>query len=319
MTVSTIVHVGALELKNPVLSASGTYGHGLEMSNFVSPALLGGLVSKTVTRKPRPGNAPPRMAETPSGMLNSIGLENRGIEYYKKEVLPTLRGAGTRIITNIGGESVEDFAYCAELLDSESVVEALEVNLSCPNIQGAKLPFSTDANLAAAAIAAVRKATKKPVWAKLSPNVTSIGDIAKAVEAAGADAITAINTLLGMAIDWQKRLPLLSTTFGGLSGPAIKPVALRMVVECSRSVRIPIVAAGGARSADDVLEFLVAGASAVQIGTWNFVDPAAIGVIVNELPRLLRDSKIADIADLIGSLRAPTPVKFEGVEASLER
>lgn len=305
------VRVGSLELKNPVLSASGTYGHGLEMSNFVSPAILGGLVSKTVTRKPRPGNPPPRMAETASGMLNSIGLENRGIEYYRKEVLPTLCNSGTVIITNIGGESIDDFATMAEVLDGEDIVSALEVNLSCPNIQGGKLPFSTDCKLAGAAIAAVRKVTKKPVWAKLSPNVTSVAEIAKSVEDNGADAITAINTILGMAIDWRKRTPLLSTTFGGLSGPAIKPVALRVVVEISRVVKIPIVAVGGARDADDVLEFLVAGASAVQIGTWNFVDPSGLGQIVEELPKRLSGAGISRAADLIGSLRAPSPVRFD--------
>src|SRR5262245_7618508 len=217
------VPVAGLVLANPVLSASGTYGHGLEMSRFVPPAKLGALVGKTVTRKPRPGNAPPRMAETASGMLNSIGLENRGIENYKREVLPTLAGCGTHVISNIGAECVADFAYLAEQLDGEAAVSAIEVNLSCPNIQGGKLPFSTDCNLAAAAIAAVRNKTRKPILAKLSPNVTSIAEVARAVEAAGADAVTAINTLLGLAVDWRTQKPILSTTFGGLSGPAIKP------------------------------------------------------------------------------------------------
>jgi dihydroorotate dehydrogenase (NAD+) catalytic subunit len=313
------VDVASLKLRNPVLSASGTYGHGLEMSNFVAPAKLGGLVSKSVTRRPRPGNPPPRMAEVPSGMLNSIGLENRGIDYYIRDVLPTLAGCGTHVITNIGGESVGDFVALAERLDAESLVAAIEVNLSCPNIQGGKLPFSTDGRLAGEAIAEIRKVTKKNVWAKLSPNVTSIAEIAKSVEGAGADAITAINTLLGTAIDWRRREPLLATTFGGLSGPAIKPVALRMVIECARSVKIPVVAVGGARTAEDVLEFLVAGARAVQIGTWNFVDPAGIGQIVDALPGLLKSAGVARASDLIGSLRAPSPVVFEGVEAAVER
>src|SRR5262245_27810608 len=199
------VPVAGLVLANPVLSASGTYGHGLEMSRFVPPAKLGALVGKTVTRKPRPGNAPPRMAETASGMLNSIGLENRGIEHYRREVLPTLRGCGTHVVSNIGAESIDDFAELAGQLDGEDVVSAIEVNLSCPNIQGGKLPFSTDCKVAEAAIAAVRRRTRKPIWAKLSPNVTSIGEIARAVEGAGADAVTAINTLLGMAVDWRRR------------------------------------------------------------------------------------------------------------------
>jgi dihydroorotate dehydrogenase (NAD+) catalytic subunit len=289
------------------------------MSRFVDPRLLGAFVGKTVTRKPRPGNAPPRMAETPSGMLNSIGLENRGIDHYRREVLPTLRDCGTHVITNIGAETIDDFAYLTELLDSEEVVSAIEVNLSCPNIQGGKLPFSTDCKLAEAATAAVRQRTKKPVFAKLSPNVTSIAEIARAVEAAGADGLTAINTLLGLAVNWRERKPILSTTFGGLSGPAIKPVALRMVAECARAVKIPILAAGGARSAEDVLEFLVAGASCVQIGTQNFVNPKAIGEIVAELPRLAASAGIAKISELTGSLGAPKPVVFEGVEAAVER
>lgn len=319
MDVDLSVSLASLRLSNPVLCASGTYGHGLEMSGFVEPRRLGALVGKTVTRKPRPGNAPPRMAETASGMLNSIGLENRGIAHYRGEVLPTLRGCGTHVITNIGAESVDDFGALAEELDGEPVVAALEVNLSCPNIQGGKLPFSTDCGLAAAAIAAVRKRTTKPILAKLSPNVTSIAEIAKAVEGAGADGVTAINTLLGLAVDWRRQRPRLSTGFGGLSGPAIKPVALRMVAECARAVAIPVVAAGGARSAEDVLEFLVAGATAVQIGTWNFVDPTALGRVLDELPGLLASERIPSARALIGSLGKARAVRFEGAEPAVER
>ncbi|MBL8694123.1 MAG: dihydroorotate dehydrogenase [Planctomycetes bacterium] len=319
MAVDLSVSFAGVQFANPVFSASGTYGHGLEMSHFVSPAKLGALVGKTVTRRPRPGNAPPRMAETPSGMLNSIGLENRGIEHYRKEVLPTLRGCGTRVISNIGAESIDDFAFLAEQLDSEDGVSALEVNLSCPNVGGGKLPFSTDCRNAEAAIRAVRERTRKPILAKLSPNVTSIAEIARAVEAAGADGITAINTLLGMAIDWRRRAPMLSTTVGGLSGPAIKPVALRMVFEVARAVRIPVVAAGGVRCADDVAEFLVAGASAVQVGTWNFVDPTGIGTIVDDLERILEAARVASVRSLIGSLRSPAPVRFEQADALVER
>lgn len=310
MPSDTTIRLGSLVFKNPVLSASGTLGHGLEMSHFMVMSELGGLVGKTVTRMPRPGNPVPRMAETASGMLNSIGLENRGIEYYKKEVLPTLRTAGTHIITNIGAESTADFVYLAEVLDGEDVISAIEVNLSCPNIQGGKLPFSTDCALAGNTIAAIRKATRKPIWAKLSPNVTSIAEIAKSVEGAGADAVTAINTILGTAIDWRRREAMLSTTFGGLSGPAIKPVALRMVAECARAVKIPVIGVGGARTADDVLEFLVAGASLVQIGTWNFVDPTALPTIAAGLPDLLQSAGVAKAGDLIGSLRTPKSVPF---------
>lgn len=311
--------LGQLRLRNPVMSASGTFGHGLEMAGFVDPCKLGALVGKTVTRHPRPGNAPPRMAETPSGMLNSIGLENRGIEHYRREVLPTLRNCGTHVITNIGAETIADFGYLTEALDAEPAVAAIEVNLSCPNIQGGKLPFSTNCELAAAAITEVRRRTRKPILAKLSPNVTSIAEVAKAVEGAGADGVTAINTLLGMAVDWRSRKPLLSTTYGGLSGPAIKPVALRMVSECAGAVKIPIIAAGGVRSADDVLEFLVAGASAVQVGTYNFVNPRALATIVDELTELAASAGIARIADCVGSLGKPSPVRFEGVEPALER
>ncbi len=319
MEVDLSVQLAGLRLANPVLCASGTYGHGLEMSRFVAPQRLGALVGKTVTREPRPGNPPPRMAETASGMLNTIGLENRGIQHYRREVLPTLRDCGTLVIANIGAESIEDFAFLAEQLDGEAAVAALEVNLSCPNVQGGRLPFSTDCANASAAITAVRRRTRKPILAKLSPNVTSITEIARAVEGAGADGVTAVNTILGMAIDWRRRVPMLSTTFGGLSGPAIKPVALRMVLECARAIRIPIVASGGVRSADDVLEFLVAGATAVQVGTWNFVDPTAIDTIVEGLAPRLREAGVSCIRDLIGTLRAPASVRFEGVEAAVER
>ncbi|MBZ0152542.1 MAG: dihydroorotate dehydrogenase, partial [Planctomycetes bacterium] len=266
--------LGSLRLKNPVLSASGTFGSGWEGRQFSDLGLVGGLVSKTVTLHPRPGNPPPRIHETASGMLNSIGLENKGVDYFLAESLPKMRqiaadglrqhGAAPRVIVNIGGESIAEFVQLAERF-CQAGVDALEVNLSCPNVQQGKLLFSTDPRLTEQAVAAVKRVATVPVFAKLSPNVTDITVIGKAAAAGGADGLTAINTLIGMAIDWRKGRPILGRGIGGLSGPAIKPVALRMVYELARVVTIPIVGVGGIRSADDVLEFVCAGASAVQV------------------------------------------------------
>jgi dihydroorotate dehydrogenase (NAD+) catalytic subunit len=296
------VRVGPLELRNPVLSASGTYGHGLEMQGFTAPALLGGWVSKTVTLRPRAGNAAPRLCETEAGLLNSIGLENRGIDHYLAHVLPTLAAVDTVVVTNIGGESVPDFVELARRLEPEPACDALEVNLSCPNVQGGRLPFSTDPRNAAAVIAAVRAVSTKPVLAKLSPNVSHIGEIARAVEGAGAHGITAVNTLLGLALDWRTGRPGLSTVQGGYSGPGIKPVALRCAWECARSVSIPVIGCGGVQTASDVLEYLVAGCAAVEIGTACFADPALPGQVVAELGRLLAQHKVECVRDLIGTI-----------------
>jgi dihydroorotate dehydrogenase (NAD+) catalytic subunit len=298
------VVLAGIELRNPILSASGTFGHGLEMQHFVSPALLGGLVSKTVTPRPRPGNPMPRICETEAGLLNSIGLENRGIAAYLERTLPEMADADTLVVTNIGGESPSEFAALAGMLDDRPEVDAIEINLSCPNVDGGRLPFSTDARVAEQVVRLVRGETKKPLFAKLSPNVTRIGEIARAVEAGGADAITAVNTFLGMAIDWRRRLPRLATIQGGYSGKGIKPIALRCAWECARSVAIPVIGCGGISSADDVLEFLVAGCRAVQVGTASFSDPAAIGRLPAEVARLLDAAGIAAVRDLIGTLRA---------------
>ena len=309
------VRLGPLELKNPVLSASGTYGHGLEMRHFTPPAALGAWVSKTVTLLPRGGNAPPRLCETEAGLLNSIGLENRGIEHYLAVTLPEMATVDTLVFTNIGGESVEEFVELAARLDDESSVDALEVNLSCPNVQGGRLPFATDPRNAALVIERVRAATRKPIFAKLSPNVAGIGEIARAVESAGADGITAVNTLLGLSLDWRTRRPGLASVQGGYSGPAVKPVALRCAWECARSVRIPVIGSGGVASADDVLEYLVAGASAVQVGTSSFADPALPGRIVADLARALDAQGIARVRDLVGTIhdgRAQEPADAGG-------
>jgi dihydroorotate dehydrogenase (NAD+) catalytic subunit len=281
------VQVGPLALDNPIMSASGTFGSGLEGRSFADLTRVGALVSKTVTLQPRPGNPPPRIVETPSGMLNSIGLENRGVDAFVADTLPRMKQLGPKVIVNIGGESIADFVAVAERCCAAGV-DALEVNLSCPNVQAGRLFFSTRTDLAEAAIARVKAVANVPVFAKLSPNVTDIGEIARAVEQGGADGVTAINTLIGMAIDWRRPEAVLGRAIGGLSGPAIKPVALRMVYEVRRAVGLPIIGCGGVATAADVLEFMAAGASAVQVGTANFVDPALMPRLAGEVAELLR-------------------------------
>jgi dihydroorotate dehydrogenase (NAD+) catalytic subunit len=312
--------LGPLELDNPVLSASGTFGSGWEGRQFSDLGRVGALVSKTVTLLPRHGNPPPRIHETASGMLNSIGLENRGVDYFARETLPRMRQLsasgrrdgklGPRIVINIGGESIEDFVALAERFSREGV-DALEVNLSCPNVQEGKLLFSTDPRMTERAVRAVKQVATVPVFAKLSPNVTDIVAIAKGAEQGGADGITAINTLIGMAVDWRGRRPILGRVIGGLSGPAIKPVALRMVYELARSVRLPILGVGGVATADDVLEFVCAGASAVQVGTAMFTDPALMVRIVDDLQRELTAAKTT-IGELRGALHREQPAPVGG-------
>ncbi len=300
--------IGTLRLRNPVLSASGTFGSGWEGRGFSDLSRVGALVSKTVTVRPRHGNPPPRIWETAAGMLNSIGLENRGADWFLQDTLPKMKSLGAPVIVNIGGEAVAEFVELAGRF-SAAGVDALEVNLSCPNVQEGKLLFSTDPRLTEQAVRAVKAVATVPVFAKLSPNVTDIGAIARAAEQGGADGITAINTLIGMAVDWRRRRPVLGKVIGGLSGPAIKPVALRMVYEVARTVRIPILGVGGAATAEDVLEFLCAGASAVQIGTAAFADPAIMTRTLDRLEQLLREAG-ATAADLVGCLhRTPEAVR----------
>ena len=300
--------LASLDLCNPVLSASGTFGSGWEGREFSDLSRVGGLVSKTVTVKPRHGNPPPRIHETPAGRLNSIGLETKGVDYFLAESLPKMKqlAAGrARVIVNIGGESIDEFVQLAERF-CKAGVDALEVNLSCPNVQEGRLLFSTEPSMCERSIAAVKRVATVPVFAKLSPNVTDIAAIARAAEHGGADGITAINTLIGMAIDWRKQKPILARGIGGLSGPAIRPVAVRMVYEIVRSVRIPVIGVGGIASAEDVLEFVCAGASAVQVGTAQFTDPGLMVRIVDDLGRLLAQAKTT-IAALRGSAQ-PKPV-----------
>lgn len=292
----------SLVLNNPIMSASGTFGSGWEARQLAELSRLGALVSKTVTVRPRPGNPPPRLIETPSGMLNSIGLENRGADYFLAESLPKMKELGPAVIVNIGGETAAEFIELAERFVAAGV-DALEVNLSCPNVQQGRLYFCTEPNLTEEVMAQIRAAVPAdlPLFAKLSPNVTNIADIARAAVAGGANGITAINTLIGMAVDWRQRGAVLGRTIGGLSGPAIKPVALRMVHEVASAVDVPILGVGGIASAEDVMEFLVAGASAVQVGTANFVDPACMLRLLDELPRLL-ESQGTTVQGLIGAM-----------------
>lgn len=290
--------LGSLALDNPVMSASGTFGAGLEGSAYADLSPVGALVSKTVTIVPWHGNPPQRIIETPSGMLNSIGLENKGADHFIAETLPRMREIGPPVIINIGGHAIPDFCKLAERFSAEGVA-ALELNLSCPNVQGGKLLFSSDPAMTESAVRQVKAAAGVPVYAKLSPNVTAIADMAQAAEQGGADGITAINTLIGMAVDWRKARPVLGRVIGGLSGPAVKPVALRMVYQIRQVTRLPILGVGGASSAEDVLEFLSAGADAVQVGTANFIDPNCMTGILADLERLL-----AAAGKTVGELRS---------------
>lgn len=295
------VRVGSLELRSPLLTASGTFGHDPAALAFLDPADLGALVLKTVTPDPRHGNAPPRMAEFPGGVLNSIGLENKGLAYWRDTIAPQLEQAPVPVVVNAGGHSVADYLRMTEAFDAMRGAAAIELNLSCPNVKGGTL-FSTDAVALDEVVRACRAATRKPLWVKLSPNVTKIQPLAAAAERAGADALTVSNTLVGMLVDWRRRKPVLGGGTGGMSGPAMKPLALRLTWECAQAVKIPVVASGGAASAEDVLEFVVAGATAVQVGTALFRRPDLISAIAAELRRLLAQEG-AQLAELRGSLR----------------
>ena len=277
------VEIGSLRLKNPIMVASGTFGYGREAAEFGPLDRLGAIVAKSITLEPRPGNPPPRVVETAAGLLNSIGLANPGLEAFLAEELPFLCSLGTRVVVNIAGRSIDEYALLAERLDGVQGVDAIELNMSCPNVRCGGLAFSTDPDTAHNLVSRVRRATGLPLIAKLSPNVTDIVPIARAVEEAGADAVSLINTLVGLAVDWRRRRSRLAGFTGGLSGPAIKPVALRMVWEAARACRVPVIGIGGIVSVDDVLEFLVVGARAVQVGTANFLDPLAADYMDNML------------------------------------
>ena len=295
------VQLGRLSLANPILVASGTFGYAREMAGLVDMARLGGILPKTVTPDPRPGNPPPRTIETASGMLNSIGLDNDGIEAFIEHKLPYLASLGTAIIVSIAGKSENDFNRMAARLDGTPGVAALELNISCPNVSGG-VDFGTDATMCERLVAGVRGACSLPLLAKLTPNVTDICEVAKASEAGGADAVSLINTCLGMAVDWRRRRPILGNVLGGLSGPAIKPIALGAVYRVARAVDVPLVGIGGIASIDDVMEFLVAGATAVQIGTANFYNPTVSIQVLDALPAALAELQASRVADVVGTI-----------------
>lgn len=298
--VDLTTRIGGLELRNPVMTASGTFGYGQEMAPYVDLSALGAIVCKTVTRHPRAGNAPPRTCETAAGMLNAIGLQNVGIEAFIAQKLPPLQELDVPLIVNVAGESVEDFAYLIRALDGQKGVAGFELNISCPNVAHG-LDFATNPELAEEVVAHARAATALPLLAKLSPNVTDITFIARAAEAGGADALTLVNTFVGMAIDVRTRKPRISNIGGGLSGPAIKPLALRAVYRCAQTVSIPLIGVGGITSADDALEFFIAGASAVQVGTASFVQPAAATNILGGVREYLCQNELT-LAELVGSM-----------------
>ena len=296
------VSLNRLRLQNPILVASGTFGYAKEMTAFVDFSQLGGIVPKTVTPQPRPGNPPPRTVETASGMLNSIGLDNDGFDLFVAEKLPYLSGLGTSIIVNIAAKTNDDFRRMAGVLNECSGVAAIELNISCPNVSGG-VDFGTNAVLAAEVVAAVRDACDLPVIAKLTPNVTSVVPIAQAVADAGADAVSLINTFQGMAVDWKRRRPVLGNVLGGLSGPAIKPLALRIVWQVFQAVKIPIIGIGGIQSIDDVMEFFLVGATAVQVGTANFYNPGLANQLIRELPAALQTLGADSVAEIVGTLK----------------
>ena len=302
----TQVHIGrGLTIKNPVMTASGTFGYGLEYGDFIDLNRLGGVLVKGTTLHPRQGNPYPRMAETPSGMLNAVGLQNKGVDYFCEHIYPTIFGYDTVMIVNVSGSQVEDYIETAEKINALEGIPAIELNISCPNVKEGGMAFGVTCAGAASVVRAVRAVYDKTLIVKLSPNVTDITEIARAVEAEGADSISMINTLLGMAINAEKRRPVLSTITGGLSGPAVKPIALRMVWQTAQTVKVPIIGMGGIASATDAIEFLLAGASAVEVGTYNFVDPSVTTQIVDGIEDYMRRYGFTDIQDLIGALQIP--------------
>ena len=289
-------------MKNPVMTASGTFGYGLEFQDFVNLEDIGGIIVKGTTLLPREGNPYPRMAETPMGMLNAVGLQNKGVHYFADHIYPQIKDIKTNMIVNVSGSQVEDYAETASIINELEHIPAIELNISCPNVKQGGMAFGVSAHGAAEVVSAVRKVYKKTLIVKLSPNVTDIAEIARAVEGAGADSVSLINTLLGMAIDAEKRKPVLSTVTGGMSGAAVKPIALRMVWQVAKAVKIPVIGLGGIMNWRDAVEFLLAGASAVQIGTANFIDPAVTVKVVAGINDYLERHGYASVEDIAGAL-----------------
>ncbi len=296
------VNIGALKLKNPVMTASGTFGYGLEFQDFVPLDQIGGIIVKGTTLKPREGNDYPRMAETPMGMLNCVGLQNKGVDYFCEHIYPQLLPTGGTYIVNVSGSSPEDYAECAARIDALDGIPAIELNISCPNVKDGGMAFGVTCAGAASVVKAVRKAYHKTLIVKLSPNVTDITEIARAVEAEGADSVSLINTLMGMAVDIERRRKTLSIGTGGLSGPAVRPVALRMVYQVAHSVKIPVVGLGGIMTAEDAIAFLMCGATAIEIGTANFVDPAVTIKVRDGIDAWLDRHGCLSVQDIIGTI-----------------
>ena len=296
------VNIGALALKNPVMTASGTFGYGLEFQDFIPLDGLGGIIVKGTTLKPREGNDYPRMAETASGMLNCVGLQNKGVDYFCEHIYPQIKDIDTNMIVNVSGSSPEDYAECAARINELENIPAIELNISCPNVKDGGMAFGVTCQGASSVVKAVRQAYKKTLIVKLSPNVTDIAAIARAVEAEGADSVSLINTLMGMTIDIERRRKVLSIGTGGLSGPAVKPVALRMVHQVAKAVKIPVVGLGGITTARDAIEFLMAGATAIEIGTANFLDPTVTIKVRDGINDWLDEHGCKDVHDIIGCL-----------------
>ena len=301
--VDLTVKIGALTLKNPVMTASGTFGYGPEYADFFDVAQLGGIIVKGTTADAREGNPYPRMAETPSGMLNAVGLQNKGVDWFISHIYPSIKDIATNIIVNVSGSTIEKYVECAAKIATLDAIPAIELNISCPNVKEGGMAFGVTPKGAFEVVEAVRKVYPKTLIVKLSPNVTDIASIARAVECAGADAVSLINPVLGMAIDAERQRPVLSTVTGGLSGPCIKPIALRMVWQTAKAVRIPVIGMGGIASATDAVEFMLAGATAVEIGTANFIDPAVSARVIAGLSDYAERHGMAQISELTGALR----------------
>lgn len=296
------VNIGNLQLKNPVMTASGTFGYGLEYTDFMDINRLGGIFVKGTTVEHREGNAYPRMAETPSGMLNAVGLQNKGAQYFANHIYPSIKDFDTHMIVNVSGSTLESYIECAEIIAQLDRIPAIELNISCPNVKEGGMAFGVTCQGAASVVKAVRKVYPKTLIVKLSPNVTDITEIARAVEAEGADAVSLINTLLGMAVDVEKRRPVLSTVTGGLSGPCVKPIAVRMVWQTYNAVNIPIIGMGGISNWKDAVEFMLAGAAAIQIGTYNFIDPAVSIKVIDGINEYCDRHGFKSVSELTGAL-----------------
>ena len=297
------VNIGKLGMKNPVMTASGTFGYGLEFADFVPLDQIGGIIVKGTTLVPRQGNDYPRMAETAQGMLNCVGLQNKGVDYFCEHIYPQIKDIDTNMIVNVSGSSPDDYAECAARIDALDNISAIELNISCPNVKDGGMAFGVTCEGAASVVKAVRKRYNKTLIVKLSPNVTNIADIARAVEAEGADSVSLINTLMGMAIDIERRQPMLSISTGGLSGPAVKPVAVRMVWQVAKAVDIPVIGLGGISSAADAIEFFMAGASAIEIGTANFLDPAVTIKVRDGINQWLDDHGCKSLSEIVGVVK----------------